>query len=358
MTKRITVCVLMILLMLLSACYAGSEIVASEAAAAPSDAPTFSSEPTPTLTPVPTQTATPVPTATPIPTATPAPTATPVPTPFSLIWFSDSQTMTFDERAGDSMYVMMKWAGDNAERLNAVYAMHTGDITENGWKEKCWAVAEPAIDTLRGKLPLIAVAGNHDLGLLRQEYGGYLERDFVKTMEVEGVWQSGKGCYAVFNAGGTEFVVGGLGWMTSSDPEAVSWLKGVFDAYPNAVGIVLSHSYINEELAKMYEGKTLDAGVVSQCPNVRLVLCGHRRGIGRVEDSYDDNGDGVPDRRVNVLLFNYQSNIKKNSFGYLRILRFIPENRSMYIQTYSPYYDDYNLFEGGNGENFTLLNAF
>ena len=81
--------------------------------------------------------------------------------------------------------------------------------------------------------------------------------------------------------------------------------------------------------------------VVVPNPNVRLVLCGHSHAVFHNAVMIDDDGDGVPDRKVYQLLANYQEE-EKGGLGYLCILTFDPLTDQLAVSTYSPYLDDYN----------------
>ena len=99
-------------------------------------------------------------------------------------------------------------------------------------------------------------------------------------------------------------------------------------------------------------GKLLEETLLRDCQNVRLVLCGHRDGSARWQETYDDGA-----RTVNALLYNFQDD-KTKGLGYLRILTFDPVLRSVSVTTYSPYLDDYNYYETVSRDTFTLPNAF
>jgi hypothetical protein len=54
-----------------------------------------------------------------------------------------------------------------------------------------------------------------------------------------------------------------------------------------------------------------------------MILCGHLKGSALRTERFDDDGDGIPDREVNILLYNFQDEYK--DAGQVRILRFDPE---------------------------------
>ena len=86
-------------------------------------------------------------------------------------------------------------------------------------------------------------------------------------------------------------------------------------------------------------GKRCSNAWVKPNPNVRLVLCGHICGTAFRSDDLDDNGDGVPDRRVNAMLYDYQDHVIDS--GQVRVLTFDPASRGLTVLTYSPPLDRY-----------------
>lgn len=92
------------------------------------------------------QTAAPTPVPTPVPTQEP----TPEPTPFSIVWMSDTQTMSKSERLSAAIQPMFDWAVQNREAESIQLVVHTGDIVENGWNDTYWSRISPAIDSLGG----------------------------------------------------------------------------------------------------------------------------------------------------------------------------------------------------------------
>ena len=75
----------------------------------------------------------------------------------------------------------------------------------------------------------------------------------------------------------------------------------------------------------------------------------------RVEEKYDDDGDGIPERSVWGLLFNYQD-VGKGGNGYIRFLKIDTESGDLVVETYSPWLDQYNYRE--RNDSFTLPGLF
>ena len=84
------------------------------------------------------------------PTPVPTPVPTPEPTPFSIVWMSDTQTMSKSERLSAAIQPMFDWVVQNREAESIQLVVHTGDIVENGWNDTYWSRISPAIDSLGG----------------------------------------------------------------------------------------------------------------------------------------------------------------------------------------------------------------
>ncbi len=286
----------------------------------PSTSPTAESTPSAT------------PDLTPTPTAEPSPTPTPEPVPFSIAWMTDTQTMLYREEYHPAFFKMTDWIRDNARERNIQLVIHTGDITENGWKENNWKPFEQGIGEFLELVPFMGVAGNHDLGVNKLDFGAYVLRNFVTSMPAEQLYDGGRGCYTTFSCEGTSFVVVGLGFGIV-DKAATDWVRSVFDAHPDHVGIFITHVYLSLT-GNGSHGVIYDENITALCPNVRLVLSGHIPGVLTQFESFDDDGDGIFERSVCVTRFNFQGN--KGRDGFMRLLCFDPITRNITVETFSP----------------------
>lgn len=304
--------------------------------------------PTPAALPAATPVA--LPTAKPTPAPTPSPTPAP-PAPFSLVWISDTQNMSADGFA--PVRAMADWIAAQKEALGIRYVLHTGDIVGSGTKEGAWDRVAPAMEAIRRSAPLMTSAGNHDVGKRRQ-YETYLRRRFDTVTDPGQLFQNGRGSYALLDTDLGGFLLVGMGVTVSE--EGFDWLNSVFASHPERTGILAVHDYLTSSGGRTSEGARLFERVVKANPNLRFVLCGHRRGVNRIDSPIDDDGDGQPDRTVYQLMYNFQSDTKR--MGYLRILTFSPD-RSVQVTTYSPWLDDYDYYEDRQDEEaFRIENAF
>ena len=266
----------------------------------------------------------------PTPTPSPATTVSPAPTPFTLVWFPDTQSSAWAEPA--ALSAMGGWVADNAERENIVYVLHTGDLVDNGFDESQWKNFALAYDRFAGTVPYFCIAGNHDLGIKRQQWDGYLAQPYAHTVPENQQYAGGKAAYTLFSAGGTDFLVVGVGY--GAEEECAKWVRDVCKRYPDRYGILLVHDFLHGTGDYVDElGECVHYRILSKCKNLYLCLCGHFRGTAYRTYEYDDTYDGIPDRAVHTMLCNYQH--FSHYGGQLRTLRFDPATGDLTVHTFS-----------------------
>ena len=81
--------------------------------------------------------------------------------------------------------------------------------------------------------------------------------------------------------------------------------------------------------------------VVKPNVNVIAVGSGHYHDAYTRTDEMDDDGDGVADRTVYSMLFDYQG-LPEGGLGYLRLLHFDNQGNRIVVRTYSPSLDDFD----------------
>ena len=298
---------------------AGFPRAAAVAAPAPQESVPAISEAAPPQTPAPAQ-----------PQQQTEPSASPAPTPFTIVWFPDTQSSAYGEP--EALAAMGKWVSDHAESDNIVYVLQTGDLVDNGFVEAQWQNFELAYDAFAGRVPYFCIAGNHDLGVKRQEWEGYLARPYAHTVPREQEFAGGKAAYTLFSAGGTDFIVAGVGH--GAEEESLRWVRDAFNRYPDRYGILMLHGYLHGRGTFVDEAAwTMYYRVVSRCKNIRMTLSAHYRGTAYKPFAIDDDYDGVPDRTVHSFLCNYQNYMRLG--GQIRLLIFNPADGSLTVDTFS-----------------------
>ena len=287
------------------------------------------------------------------PTVTPEPTQDPATKPVTLVWMSDAQgyTSSFPDILSD----MTQWIVDHQTELNIQYVLQTGDIVNDMLRDSEWTAATEAFDKLVGKVPLIAIAGNHDIKGVVHDYSRFHElmmrQNYKSYPTFGGEELDGRRRYDLVTIGQDDFIILGVGYsVTGSD---IKWLNSILAQYPERTAILLSHYYLNLDQSAPANDAALIVKVVAANPNVRYVLCGHKHGLKREAQEYDDNGDGVMDRTVEALMVDYQA-LPNGGAGYLMLMTFDPVLREIRVTSYSPWLDDYNFFADESIETYTI----
>jgi len=253
---------------------------------------------------------------------------------------------------------MGSWIADNVVSKNIQAVVHTGDIVENGFEPLHWTRFDLCYLQFCDQVLYFPVAGNHDIAVNRNSYEAYLERPFFAAYPPENLYENGKALYTTIEESSIKLLLIGAGWEV--EEEAAEWIDEVIAAHPDHTVILLFHSYIKSNGGFTAIGKRIFDRLVVPNQNVRLVLSGHvseRKYSGARVDEIDDDGDGVPDRSVWGLMYNYQQVVDKKS-GQLRLLTFDPVDHSLTVRTYSPY-TGYNYRDHAFGSSvFVIDNAF
>ena len=321
-------------------------------------APTAVAKPTDTPEPTPSPTAMPEPT--PSPTVTPEPTPVPTPTPeppFTLAWASDTQIMIAHYRDMlPGFNAMCQWIADHAEDQRIVAFLHTGDMVDNCKNRGQWASFSSGMEIIAPKMPLFMTLGNHDF------YDGtiwpyWTEQFFFKDIPANRRFRSGQAAYLELTAGSTDLLLIHLCFREQTNRTAIKWLKDVCDAHADVPVIFVVHAYLTRRGELMNRAQVIERELVSKCPNIRLILCGHSRGIARKTFTYDDDGDGVPERTVHALMHDLQ--LDRTRYGYINLLTYDPVTNSLSVDAYSPFLDDYICYDQDpDAERFTIENVF
>ncbi len=303
----------------------------------------------PIVLPTPTPTTEPTPAPTPEPT--PAPTPTPVPdaltvsdSEYTIAWISDTQY--YSRSFPETYYRMTDFLSGERDRLGLEYIVHTGDLVNNLDDEAQWDVAvgaQSAIDDIPGGV----LAGNHDVGHEDDDYSYYRkyfgEQKYASKPWYGGSYKDNRGHFDLMDIGSTKYIFVYMGYIQSSD--SLKWLKETFLAYPDRVGVLCVHDYLDTDSTLTGDGELLYKKVVSACPNIYLVLCGHRYNIDCLTAEFDDSGDGTPDRTVYQMIGNYQAAGAEGGSGYMKFLQINESADTIELYSYSPLLDDYVYFD-------------
>ena len=273
---------------------------------------------------------------------------------FSIIWMSDPQF--YSEDHPEIFNCMTEWIKENVDALQIKYVVITGDFVNHTESDREWGNAIEALSRLEGVVPVLTVAGNHDLSSRDGGYDRYL--NYLGNpispglTTVEDVYREGRGRCDLLDAGGREYMLLSLGY--SVDDEGIAWLNRMLAKYPNRQAILCVHGYLDPDGSYTTDGSRLAGEVVAKNANIRLVLCGHRYGVYHQMCPKSQSQGGAQTAGSYELVADYQEEANGGN-GYLCVLTFDEETGDVHVTTYSPWLDDYNCFEDSTGrEDYTL----
>lgn len=286
----------------------------------------------------------------------------------------------------------MAWVSDNVDHLNVKAVVCVGDLVEqndnnaltrtmlNQTSTQMWEAVSDSFRWIDGKVPHLHSPGNHDYGFKHSEDEHTFFPDYF-TAERQGKvlldclvaeFPNREGRASLENAA-YQFIL--PGWerkilvVTSEyapSDAAVEWARNLClsDRYKDHVVIYVTHSYmechgtcgnrlITTEKYPLTQKKGNNSGeqlwdkLVSKVPNIRLVLCGHHaHGVNKKtgKDVYEDNvGWRIDKNAAGMNVYQMMFNVQtlgggwegNGGDGWLRILEFMPDGKTVKVRTYS-----------------------
>jgi hypothetical protein len=244
------------------------------------------------------------------------------------------------------------WIVNNENALNIVFVTHLGDIVNVNNDDAQWQRANTSMSVLDNKVPYTVLPGNHDMdeGYSPPPGAGatYYERYFPASRYENYPYWGGSydsntvtssspnmNNYVLFSAGGMNFILLSLQYNPTAD--VLSWADNVLSEYSNRRAIISTHSYLLQGGSLTGNGGLqIYNNVVVPENNVFLVLCGHMFNNGTMTW----NAVNLGGRVVYQLLSDYQD-LANGGNGYLRIMKFVPSENTIYVSTYSPSLNQY-----------------
>ena len=275
---------------------------------------------------------------------------------FTIVVLPDTQYYTRPGDDPDYFYDQTAWIMQNQAAYNIVAVIHNGDIVDNGSVISQWTVADQAMSTLEVPqdglpegMPYGVCVGNHDQSSNgnvdsttnfnvyfgvdrfagRSYYGGHYGDDNDEN-------------WFTFNAGGVDFVVVNYQFDPEPSPAVLAWGRSIFEAHPDAFGIVNSHYIVGGSGNFGPQGAAIYDSV-KDVQNVHLMTNGHVANEARRTDEFEGHV-------IHSMLADYQGRANGGG-GLLRIWEFSPRSDELTVRTYSPTQD---VWETDEDSEFTL----
>jgi hypothetical protein len=265
---------------------------------------------------------------------------------FTIIALPDTQKYVLNGAYPEIFTSQTQWIVDNVATHHIVFVTHEGDIVDTWDNTTEWSYANTSMSILDGVVPYGVLPGNHDMS--STGITTYYNETFPYTRYDGQPWYGAHhpttgndNNYELFSAGGDDYIIVHLQYAPTSD--VFDWANGVLAANADRKAIITTHDYMETSGARSTNGENIWTNVVVPNANVYFVLCGH---------NHDEatRSDWVGDRQVHQLLADYQGR-ENGGNGWLRIMTFVPAEETVYVQTYSPWLDQY---ETDANSQFTL----
>ena len=280
--------------------------------------------------------------------------------------------------------MMLSWIAAQKKNLNIKQVLFTGDLVDqncdgkvipNRYELVCeeqWETTSKLLTKLDGKLPYILCTGNHDYGIRAFEnrdtnFNKYFKvnRNPLTREQLIECGTNASGIKSMENAifeftapypDGRKFLVATLQFAPTA--AQIEWAKKIFNEqrFADHFGIILTHAYMRangERISDVWKefremgglsGEEIYQNLVKQTKNIRLVVCGHVCGTEDWSRSvgYSETVNGAG-KKVAQMVFNTQAIGKQGKRynggdGWLRLLEFMPDKKTVKAKTFSPFF--------------------
>ena len=292
------------------------------------------------------------------------------PNSFSVVIFGDPQGYVKYDINQPLFELQTAWIADNVDNLNMLFALCTGDIVEqndnlvrnramlNQTSREMWEFGSHAFERLDNKIPYIIATGNHEYGYRKSENGMThfpeyfpIERNKKWYDCIVAVHPNRQGLESLENAA-FEFDAPNWGKILvvanefAPRDEVLDWSAKLIssDKYKDHKVIYITHSLLTRTGTRTdNEGYLIEPRnwgqqvwdkLIYPSENIMLAVCGHTHNSWyRV----DKNASG---KDVHQMLFNMQfiggGGEGNGGDGWVRILEFMPDGKTIKCNTYSP----------------------
>jgi hypothetical protein len=274
------------------------------------------------------------------------------------------------------------WIAAQRGPRNIVAAISLGDLTDHNTPSE-WDFLRTSLAPIASGFPLLLTTGNHDMG----DNGTTNHRESLLHTYFDETWaraNTNQTLRAVMTPGRIDNAfytielgrarVGVLMLEWSPRRVTVQWANEILTQFRNTRVMIATHAYLYDDATRYdfatrgteqqwnpldyktaqgsgaqegnHDGEMLWNALVRKHPNVFLVVSGHvlRQGAAHLT-SVGDGGN-----TVDQVLANYQM-LDEGGLGYLRLLEFLPDGRTLHMKTLSP---SLGLFSYASDQDFRI----
>jgi hypothetical protein len=270
-----------------------------------------------------------------------------------------------------------QWLAANRDARNIKFVLQAGDITNRNTVPQ-WLAARQSMDVLvKARMPFALVPGNHDLGIwgaskapgykrttpmndyfVSADYRHSVKKGYFEQYHLENTYQT-------FDTPWGPMLVLALEFFPRN--AVIDWAGKIVEKFPDHRVILLTHAYLyhddsrydratdkkqnrvapvesystNKHPDGSNDGADMWRKLVSKHRNFLFVICGHVLGDGTgYLVSQGEHGNDV-----HQMMINYQPGIVPDrgfgGAGFLRLLEFQPDGKTIKVVSYSPYIDQW-----------------
>lgn len=304
---------------------------------------------------------------------------------WSMVVMPDTQNYSKSSANLPIFSQITNWIKDNKEEYKIQVVVQEGDIVNQNSQvtptsgdqtaDQQWANAKAAMSILNGHLPYIMAAGNHDLGTTSAQNRNTQFNEYFKASDnplvdpaqggiLAGYQVSGELHNAYFEVhapDGRDLLIFSLEFWPRQ--ATVAWANQIaaLPKYQDYTAVLLTHSYLNPNNTRAdgtpdgypvgtdgNDGEELWNELIKLHPNFEMTLNGHvgGDGVGYLKST------GVEGNQVHQMVFNSQFETNGGN-GWIRILEFLNDRKTVHVRTYSPFLDVYRT-DAANDFYFTL----
>jgi hypothetical protein len=245
-------------------------------------------------------------------------------------YYSASYPAIFDNQT--------QWIVNNAVGMNVLFVTHEGDIIDGFSSTAQWDNANHSLSILdNGNFGWGFGPGNHDLNM--DSDTTQINLYFGTSRFTGKTWYGGclggdnANNYEFFNNGPDEYLILHLQYNPSI--AILQWANSTLTANPGKRVILVTHEYLSGSSRDSVGNTIWNNFIRYHTDQIFLVLCGHSLG----EAMSTDTSTG---HTVYQVLADYQGEASGGN-GWLRILDFRPAEDKIYVKTYSPHLNEYQI---------------
>jgi hypothetical protein len=289
-------------------------------------------------------------------------------------------TQYYSDKYPDVFVRQTEWIVANSQSHHIRFVAHEGDLVNNPQDLRQWQNAQKAMKVLvDGGVPFSFVLGNHDSGSQHEgqtnsrdtQLNNYFQESDFRNSEGHALFEAGKmeNSWHEFSTPTGKYLI--LALEFGPRDEVLAWADKVVSQKTDHRVIIVTHAFLFSDSKRndwafdrlnkgrgnpkgypfAKKGSTNDAQdiwdkLINKHPHISFTLNGHvcDGGTGYLESK------ALPGQTVHQILANYQDNSPNpggtvqpprghGGGGFLRLMQFHPDGKTVRVRSYSPWYD-------------------